>query len=50
MAKEFIDLPGVEPCFFRKGDYLIECGEPLEYIYYLRKGTVYRELVTDKGV
>lgn len=50
MAKEFIDLPGVEPCFFRKGDYLIECGEPLEYIYYLRKGKVYRELVTDKGV
>ena len=50
MAKGFQDLPGVEPCFFRKGDRLIECGEPLDYIYYLRKGTVYRELMTDKGV
>lgn len=50
MAKGFQDLPGVEPCFFRKGDCLIECGAPLNYIYYLRKGTVYRELVTDTGV
>ena len=29
MAKGFQDLSGVEPCFFRKGDRLIECGEPL---------------------
>lgn len=46
----FKDLPGVESCFFRKGDRLIESGQPLDYVYYLRKGTVYRELVTDKGV
>lgn len=50
MSIGFQELHGVESCFFRKGDRLIESGHPIEYVYYLRKGTVYREIVTDKGV
>lgn len=46
----FKDLPGIEPCFFKKGDILIHDGDRVDYIYYLRKGTVYREIVTDTGI
>lgn len=45
----FTNLPGVEPCFFKKGDILIKNGDRVEFIYYLRQGTVYREMMTDKG-
>lgn len=45
----FRDLPGVVPCRFRRGECIIRAGEPIEYLYYLTKGTVYREVVTDKG-
>ena len=45
----FRDLPGVTQCRFKKGEKLIVAGEEIEYIYYLIKGTVYRELVTAKG-
>ena len=45
----FRELPGAVQCRFRKGERIIKMGEPTEYIYYLVKGTVYRELVTDKG-
>lgn len=45
----FRDLPGVTQCRFRRGDYLIRVGESVEYIYYLLKGTVYREAVTEHG-
>lgn len=38
------------PCFFKKGDILIKDGDRVDYVYYLRKGTVYREIVTDAGV
>lgn len=43
-------IPGAEPCFFKKGEVLIEGGSTIEYVYYLRKGTVYREILTAKGV
>lgn len=46
----FKDLPGIEPCFFKKGDILIHDGDRVDYIYYLRKGTVYREIVTVTGI
>lgn len=45
----FRDLPGVTLCRFKRGDYLIRAGEQVEYVYYLLKGTVYRESVTDAG-
>jgi len=45
----FRDLPGVTQCRFKRGDYLIRAGEPMEYVYYLLRGTVYRESVTDSG-
>lgn len=45
----FRELPGVVQCRFRKGERIMKAGEPIEYIYYLTKGTVYREVVTDKG-
>lgn len=47
---KFKELPGIEPCFFKKGDILIHDGDRVDYVYYLRKGTVYREIVTAKGV
>lgn len=46
----FTDLPGISPCFFKKGEILIKDGDLVDYVYYLRKGTVYREIVTDTGV
>lgn len=46
----FKDLPGIEPCFFKKGEILIHDGDTVEYVFYLRKGTVYREIVTHTGV
>lgn len=45
----FRDLSGVTQCRFRKGERIMRAGEPIDYIYYLTKGTVYREVVTDKG-
>lgn len=45
----FRDLPGVTKCQFKPGDCLIAAGERVDYIYYLQKGVVYRELLTDKG-
>lgn len=49
MGMPFRDLPGVTLCRFKRGDYLIRAGEQVEYVYYLLKGTVYRESVTDAG-
>ena len=46
----FTDLPGISPCFFKKGEILIKDGDLVDHVYYLRKGTVYREIVTDTGV
>lgn len=46
---EFRHLPGAELCYFQPGEYLIEAGEPLKYIYYLQSGIVYREIVTSSG-
>ena len=45
----FRDLPGVTQCRFKRGDVLIHAGEQVEYIYYLLKGTVYREMLTEAG-
>jgi len=45
----FRDLPGVTQCRFKRGDYLIRDGESVDYLYYLLRGTVYREAVTDAG-
>lgn len=45
----FRDLPGVTQCRFKQGECLISDGESMEYVYYLRKGTVYREMLTANG-
>lgn len=45
----FRELPGAIQCRFRKGERIMRAGEKIDYIYYLTKGTVYREVVTDKG-
>ncbi len=45
----FHDLPGVTQCRFKRGEYLIRAGEPVEYVYYLLKGTVYREMTSASG-
>ena len=47
--REFRNLPGAELCYFQPGEYLIESGAPLRYIYYLQSGLVYREVVTASG-
>ena len=45
----FRELPGVTPCRFRKGERIIKAGDPVEYVYYLVKGSANREMVTNKG-
>lgn len=45
----FRNLPGVIQCRFKRGEHLISAGEKVDYVYYLQKGIVYRELVTDSG-
>lgn len=45
----FPALPGVEPCFFKKGQKLICSGQVVDYVYYLKKGIVHREIVTANG-
>ena len=45
----FRELPGATPCRFRKGERIIKAGDPVEYVYYLVKGSVNREMVTNKG-
>lgn len=45
----FRNLPGVTTCRFKRGEYLIRAGEEIEYVYYLQKGTVYRENVSIAG-
>ena len=45
----FRDLPGATQCRFRKGERIMRAGEKIDYLYYLTKGAVYREVVTDKG-
>lgn len=47
--REFRNLPGAELCYFQPGEYLLECGAPLRYVYYLQSGLVYREVVTASG-
>lgn len=45
----FSKIPGVTTCYFKKGEYLIRAGEAMEYVYYLKKGSVEREMVTASG-
>lgn len=42
-------LPGVKRCYFKKGDYLIRMGQRIDYVYYLEKGHVHREMVNENG-
>lgn len=45
----FSELPNVKRCYFKKGDYLIRMGQRLDYVYYLEKGEVHREMVNENG-
>lgn len=45
----FRDLPGVTTCRFKQGEYLLRRGEPMPYVYYLKKGEVKREVLTPYG-
>ena len=37
----FRDLPGVTTCRFKQGEYLLRRGEPMPYVYYLKKGELH---------
>ena len=43
------DLPGVTTCRFKQGEYLLRRGEPMPYVYYLKKGEVKREVLSPYG-
>lgn len=43
------DYPGVERVFFKAGEVLIKAGEPVEYVYQLVHGLVYRVVVSEAG-
>ncbi len=43
------NLPGAELCYFKQGDYIIRQDEKLEYLYYLVKGRVHREMLLPDG-
>ena len=45
----FRDLPGVTTSRFKQGEYLLRRGEPMPYVYYLKKGEVKREVLTPYG-
>ena len=45
----FRDLPGVTTCRFKQGEYLLRRGEPMPYVYCLKKGEVKREVLTPYG-
>ena len=45
----FSHLPGVKRCYFKQGDYLIRMGQRMDYVYYLEKGIVSREMVSEHG-
>lgn len=44
------DLPGVETYFFKKGENLITVDQEVDYVYYLKKGNVNREIITSNGI
>lgn len=44
-----INVPGMIYCPIKKGEKIIEQGEPAERIYYLTKGKCYRMVLNDKG-
>lgn len=46
---DFLTLPGVSECHFRKGDVLIYAGQEVDCVYYLKKGVIYREIITASG-
>ena len=45
----FRHLDGIEVCRFRAGEVLMRRGEPMPYVYYLKKGAVKREILTQEG-
>ncbi len=45
----FRDLPEVITCQFKPGDYLFRRGNPMPYVFYLKKGVVKRETITQYG-
>lgn len=49
MRMDFLMLPGVSECHFRKGDVLIYAGQEVDCVYYLKKGVIYREIITASG-
>lgn len=47
--QELLDSPNVTPCFFRAKDVIIHQGEMVDYVYYLKKGTVLHLSYTQNG-
>lgn len=45
----FRDLPGVITCRFQAGEYLLRVGNPMPYVYYLKKGVVNIETIAKNG-
>ena len=45
----FRELPGAERCYFQPDERLIHAGDPLDAVYYLVSGVVYRVVLTENG-
>ena len=42
----FHQLEGVEVCQFKAREYLMRRGDPMPYVYYLKRGVVNREILS----
>ncbi len=47
--EDILNLEGVEPVIFQRGEVLIEQDAPLIYVYYLQSGKCYRESISEGG-
>lgn len=45
----FHQLEGVEVCQFKAREYLMRRGDPMPYVYYLKRGVVNREILSKEG-
>lgn len=46
---DLLKMPNVVYREFEKGDYIIQQGEKIDFLYYLEEGSCYRTTTTEKG-
>ena len=46
---DLIEMEGVRFCKMKKGHVFLQQGEPVEMLYYLTRGTLYRSFTTARG-